>query len=315
MMDLSIIIINWNSAEYVKKCLKSLFMNTRGINFEVIVVDNASFDSCERIVRDEFPKARFLQSHENLGFARGNNFGSERAVGEYLLFLNPDTEVADNVVGGLLSIMKSLPDAGTLGCKLLNSDGSLQTSCIQPFPTILNRMFDSDLANEVVPVLSTGKLDYLKKEPAKVDVLSGACMMIRKEVFEEVGKFSSEYFMYTEDVDLCYKVHRAGYSNCYTGAFSVTHHGGGSSHQRKENSYANIQMRESTFKFLKKTRGPLYANIYKKAMLLNGIVRFAILLFAFAVSLPVGQRSRCRSSLIKWKGIIRWTLGIEKWAR
>jgi len=314
-MDLSVIIINWNSAEYVRKCLHSLAENTHGIDLETIVIDNGSFDSCEKIILNEFPKVRFFQSEDNLGFAKANNFGLEKSTGEYLLFLNPDTEIIDDVIRGMLSIIKSLPSAGILGCKLLNSDGSTQTSCVQAFPTILNQVFDSEMANRWFPVLTTGRIKYSDKDPARVQVISGACMMIKKTVFEEVGKFSHEYFMYTEDLDLCYKVREAGYSNYYTGAFSVVHHGGGSSNQRKENSYANIQMRESVFKFLKKTRGQLYANVYKKAMLLNGVMRCGLLLLAYVGSPSTGGKSEYRSSLIKWKGIIRWTLGIEKWAR
>ena len=91
-MDLSIVIINWNSAEYIRKCLGSIFENTEGIDFEVIVIDNGSFDSCGQIVQSEFPSVRFFQSNENLGFAKANNYGSEKATGEYFLFLNPDSE-------------------------------------------------------------------------------------------------------------------------------------------------------------------------------------------------------------------------------
>src|SRR5574338_126564 len=118
-MDLSVIIINWNSAEYVRNCLRSLFANTEGIEFEVIVVDNGSFDSCERIILTEFPTVRFLQSNDNLGFARANNYGSEKATGEYLLFLNPDTEIIGGAIAGMLSLIKSLPSCGALGCRLL----------------------------------------------------------------------------------------------------------------------------------------------------------------------------------------------------
>ena len=314
-MDLSIVIINWNSAEYIRKCLGSIFENTEGIDFEVIVIDNGSFDSCGQIVQSEFPSVRFFQSNENLGFAKANNYGSEKATGEYFLFLNPDTEIIGGAIVGMLSAIKRLPNAGVLGGKLLNSDKSIQTSCIQRFPTILNQVFDSDIVNRGRPILAAGKAEFSDDELKTVQVISGACMMVSARIFEEVGRFSSEYFMYTEDVALCYAVHQAGYINCYTGAFSVVHHGGGSSQQRKENSYANIQMRESIFKFLEKTRGRPYANIYKKAMFLNGVMRFSILSIASSASLLMGQGSKHKSSLIKWKAIIRWTLGIEKWAR
>lgn len=311
-MDISIIIINWNSAGYVRKCLQSVAENLRGLEFETIVIDNGSFDSCGKIVLDEFPDVRFIQSEDNLGFAKANNLGSEKSTGEYLLFLNPDTEILDGAIQGMASLIRCLPRAGVLGCRLLNSDGSTQTSCVQAFPTVFNQMFDSDMVNRWLPVLTTGRIGYNEKNPTPVQVISGACMMIKKTVFEEVGKFSPEYFMYTEDLDLCYKVREAGYLNYYTGAFSIIHHGGGSSNQRNENSYANIQMRESIFKFLKKTRGKPYAGIYKMAMLLSGVMRLGLLSLGYVLA---GGKSECRSSLIKWKSIIRWTLGIEKWAR
>jgi GT2 family glycosyltransferase len=314
-MDLSVIIINWNSAEYIRKCLDSLFEHTEGVDFEVIVIDNGSFDSCGQIVCSEFPNVRFFQSNENLGFAKANNYGSEKATGEYFLFLNPDTEIIGNAIVGMLFLIKSLPNVGILGCKLLNTDKSLQASCVKPFHTILNQVFDSDIVNRGIPFLTTGKESCLNENVTKAQAISGACMMISARIFEEVGKFSPEYFMYTEDLDLCYKVHQAGYRNYYSGMFSVVHHGGGSSQQRKENSYANIQMRESIFKFLEKTRGKRYASIYKKAMFVNGIMRFGILSVVSVASLLMGQGLRYKSSLIKWKGIIRWTLGIEKWAR
>lgn len=314
-MELSIIIVNWNSADYVRKCLRSLFGGVQGIEFEVIVVDNASFDSCERIIHDEFPKVSFYQNIHNLGFAKANNYGSEKAKGEYFLFLNPDTEIIDNAIGGMLSVIKSASNPGVLGCRLLNTDNTIQTSCIQMFPTILNQFFDSDFANRWFPFLSFGKVNFEAKVPTSIQAVSGACLMISKKVFEVVEKFSSEYFMYSEDVDLCYKVQRIGYKNYYTGLFSVIHHGGGSSHQRKENSFANIQMRESIYKFLKKTKGNLYAEVYRWVMLINGVIRIGMLSIVNTVALAKGEKTSYNASIIKWKGIIRWTLGFEKWVR
>ena len=316
-MDLSIIIVNWNSARYVENCLRALYRNAVGVDFETIVVDNGSFDSCQKMIADKFPGVRFLQSERNLGFAQANNFGARMAHGEFLLFLNPDTEIIGNAVKGMLLAIKGLPRAGILGCKLLNTDMTYQTSCRQPFPTILNQVFDSDILHRLLPDHSPREAALLSKAAnlLEVQVISGACMMIRKTVFEEVGGFSSEYFMYTEDVDLCFKVRRAGYANYYLGDVSIVHHGGGSSNQRKENSYGNVQMRESIFKFLKKTRGESYAYLYKLAMLLNGVMRFCIILPAALPNAFTGRFSRSRASLLKWTSIIRWTLGIEKWAR
>jgi GT2 family glycosyltransferase len=121
--------------------------------------------------------------------------------------------------------------------------------------------------------------------------------------------------MYTEDIDLCYKVKSAGYINYYTGSCSVIHHGGGSSHKRKENSFANVQIRESIFKFLKKTHGEIYAVLYKISMFLAALIRFCIIALAFIPCMLMGRRSSCGASLTKWMNILRWSLGITKWAR
>jgi GT2 family glycosyltransferase len=270
------------------------------------------------MIQDEFPDVRFLQSNENLGFAKANNFGAERAEGEYLLFLNPDTEIVDNAVAAMLSVIKSQPQAGIIGCKLLNTDMTFQTSCIQPFPTILNQVLDADVLHRLFPRHSILGIDTLLLNdagPVEVPVISGACMMVSKTVFEEVGGFSPEYFMYTEDIDLCYKVHRAGYKNYYIGAVSVIHHGSKSSHYREENSYANVQMRESISKFLKKTRGGLYAFLYESSMLISGVIRLCMISLAFIPFTVTGRRSSCSASFKKWTSVVRWSLGIERWAR
>jgi hypothetical protein len=270
------------------------------------------------MIQDNFPDVLFLQSNENMGFAKANNFGAETAQGEYLLFLNPDTEIVDNAVAAMLSVIKSEPQAGIIGCKLLNTDMTLQSSCVQPFPTVLNQVLDSNILHRLFPRLSMWGVDTLLLNdtgPVEVQVIAGACMMVKKAVFEEVGGFSPEYFMYTEDIDLCYKVRHAGYKNYYTGAASVIHHGGKSSHSREESSYANVQMRESISKFLKKTRGRLYAFLYRSSMLLSGMTRLCMISLAFIPYTVMGQGSSCSASFKKWTGIVRWSLGIERWAR
>lgn len=315
MMQLSIIIINWHSADYVKKCLSTLYANAVARSDEIIVVDNGSFDSCQNMIADLFPKVVFLQSTNNVGFAQANNLGSGKAQGEFLLFLNPDTEILGNAIGDMLTDITELPQAGVLGCRLLNTDMTFQSSCRQAYPTVMNQMLDLDILHRLLPGLSLGKARPFAKDMdvMEAQVISGACMMIRRSVFEEVGGFSSEYFMYAEDVDLCFKVRCAGYMNYYTSKALVVHHGGGSSYQRNENSFAHIQMRESIFRFLKKTRGESYACLYKRSMLLSGIMRLCAIVMAVFPAAITGKYSRCRVSFKKWKSIVRWTLGKETW--
>jgi GT2 family glycosyltransferase len=317
-MDLSIIIINWNSAEYVKSCLSTLYGNIRGAEFEVIVVDNGSFDSCREVILEEYPDVRYLQSNENLGFAKANNFGAKRAKGEYLLFLNPDTEVIGNAVSSILSEIKALHHAGIVGCKLLNTDGTLQTSCVQPFPTILNQVLDLNVLQRLFPGFSLWGKSALfvdANKPAEVQAISGACMIVRSAVFKEVNGFSPEYFMYTEDIDLCYKAKQAGYKNYYVSTVSVIHHGGGSSFHRQEYAFANVQMRASIAKFLKKTRGDFYSSMYRGTMFITGIIRLITASLLLLPFIATGQYARCRTSILKWTYITRWAIGFAKWAR
>jgi GT2 family glycosyltransferase len=266
----------------------------------------------------DYPGTVFLQSNENLGFAGANNYAAEKAQGEYLLFLNPDTEVVGNAIAGILSTARNSYRAGVVGCRLLNTDGTLQMSCVQPFPTVLNQALESNVLFRIFPGLPLGNGSRMlldQKSPVAAQVISGACLMVRKSVFDEVGGFSPEYFMYTEDVDLCYKIHSAGYINYYTGSVSVIHHGGGSSQKRAEHSFTNVQMRASIFKFLEKTRGRFYASLFRAAMFLSGIVRLCMISAAMIPCIATGQYARCRNSFRKWSSIIQWTVGLEKWAR
>src|SRR6185312_9935428 len=143
-VELSIIIVNWRSAAFLRKCLATIYETTHAIDFETVVVDNASFDGAAEMLAAEFPQVRFVQSEKNLGFAGANNLGFRNSVGENLLLLNPDTEIIGSAIPAMLSLLRFTPDAGIIGCKLLNSDGTIQTSCVQRFPSILNQALDAD---------------------------------------------------------------------------------------------------------------------------------------------------------------------------
>jgi N-acetylglucosaminyl-diphospho-decaprenol L-rhamnosyltransferase len=144
-MDITVIIINWNSKAYVRQCLRSLAEHRDDLQVEVIVLDNASRDGCGEMLAGEFPGTRFIQSERNLGFAGGNNMAAAQATAPVLVFLNPDTEVRAGALKELLEVVRSQPDAGAVGARLLNSDGTLQTSCIQAFPSVLGLFLDGNL--------------------------------------------------------------------------------------------------------------------------------------------------------------------------
>jgi hypothetical protein len=317
-VDLSIIIVNWNSAAFVKKCLESVYAGTRRLDFEVIVVDNASFDDCGQIVRSEFPLAKFIQSSINLGFAKANNLGARAAGGRNLLFLNPDTEIVGDGLRRMASFLDATGDAGIVGCKLLNTDLSLQTSCVQPFPSILNQAFDTDYLRRIFPKLRLWGMQALLRpddSPAEVEVVVGACLMIKSDVFKSVGRFSSKYFMYAEDADLCFKVKRAGWKNYYLGSATVVHHGGRSSASKPENNFASVMMRQSLLEFMRIRHGRLYAGAYQLSVVMIAVLRLLLLTAASPFILSRDKRASLRSTFIKWVKVLRWGLGMEAWSK
>src|SRR4029077_17383442 len=204
-LDLSIIVVNWNSAEFVRRCVGSIRDHTAGLTYEILVIDNASFDGCDTVLKQYAPDATYIQSIDNSGFARANNRAFRASRGSSLLFLNPDTEIVGSAIYLLYRALQHLPRAGAVGARLLNSDRSLQKSCIQSFPTILNQALDSEYFRRKWPasvLWGTKPLLHDNREAAEVEAISGACLMIKRDVFERVGEFTEDYFMYAEDIDL-----------------------------------------------------------------------------------------------------------------
>ena len=316
-LDLSIIIINWKSADFVRKCLASIYAHPMGLNFETIVLDNASFDGCGEMVGRVFPGVVFIQSRENLGFAGANNLGFARSKGRNILFMNPDTEVVGSALEVMSLFLDSRGDAGAVGGKLLNSDLSIQTSCIQRFPSILNQSLDSDFLRKCFPksaLWGTWLLFTASNKPTSVDVISGACLMAKRSALEKVGGFSSDYFMYAEDVDLCYKIQQQGLKcHCLPQA-TVIHHGGRSSSSNPENNFASIMARESMWKFFRKTRGKSYAFAYQFSTALVAAARLFVLSAVVLLTAGRVRRTSIGAAFSKWVGVLRWASGLESWS-
>ncbi|HEY8241250.1 MAG TPA: glycosyltransferase family 2 protein [Kiritimatiellia bacterium] len=303
-MDLSVIIVNWKSVRWLGPCLASIRRHAGGIAVEVVVVDNASGDGCAEFLKREHPEAVFLPSPENVGFARANNLGAKKARSDVLLFLNPDTEVREGSLTVLAGIARSRPRAGAIGCRILNGDGTLQTSCVQSFPTVLNQLLDAEALRRLAPrsrLWGMAPVFAEGSEPVPAEAISGACLAVRRDAFDAVGGFSEDYFMYTEDIDLCYKLARAGRENLYAGSAQIVHHGGGSSKQRSDSGFADVQMRESVRRFMRKHRGAVSAACYRAAMACSALVRLVVLAFGGS-----------RQARAKWSAIFAWAVGTRK---
>lgn len=316
MPELSVIIVNWNSRDLLRRCLASQDAHCRGMSLETIVVDSGSFDGCGEMLAREFPRVKFIQSERNVGFAKANNLGVRSACGQQLWFLNPDTELSENSARIMLEKLATLPRAGAIGCRLLNSDGSLQTSCVQAYPTVFNQIFNSEYLRRHFPnwrMWGNAVLHAIPPRTEQIEVLSGACVMVRREAFEAVGGFTEQYFMYGEDADLCFKIARAGYGVYYTPETNIIHHGSGCSRQAK-NDFSNVMLRESIYRFLKLNRGRFPAAAYRVAIATSSVVRLPLIFLL----LPLSKNRVVRhgsGSLRKWFSILRWGLGLEPWVQ
>ena len=316
-MNLSIIFVNWNSTGYLRECIASIYEFTHEISFEIIIVDNASTVRDFDLLAEYFPSVTIVKSLRNLGFARANNLGFRHSSGDCLLFLNPDTKLVAPAINVMLERLQSLPNAGVVGCKHLNPDLSLQTSCIQRFPTILNQLIDIEYFRLRSPnsrLWGIGPLFSNNPLPTQVEAISGACMMLKRGVFEKAGMFSEDYFMYAEDLDLCYKVVRSGFGNYYVGETSLIHYGGVSSGQHKVNQWATIMKFKAVQHFCVKTRGRMYGFMYKVAMGCNALGR--LLLIALLLPFPGIWRHKRNLSATssKWNAVLKWALGWDKGA-
>jgi GT2 family glycosyltransferase len=311
--DLSIIIVNWNSREYLQKCIESVFLETKEIQFEIVVVDNASYDGSEEMIQKKFSHVNYIQSVKNIGFAGANNNGVNKSSGKYLLFLNPDTIILDNA---LCKLYKALVDknGGAAGCRLLNTDLSLQTSCIMPYPTICNTVLDIEPLR-----LKTWKSNFwgiapmFRRDafPISVQAVSGACLLVQRKAFEKINGFCEDYFMYAEDIDLCYRLNRIGSQVYYLDSAAVIHHGGGSTNNGKPGKFSTVQMKQSRFLFFQKYRSKYYAKKFKLTMAILAFVRMLISIMLLPLYFFKNNMPSWHAMYFKWYYIARWTLGIE----
>ncbi len=312
--DLSIIIVNWKSRDFVRECLATLFRNNATLIYEVLVVDNASFDGIAEMLASEFPQVTFIQCENNVGFAGANNLAFGRSRGRNILFLNPDTEVIGNAIQTLVSALEILPDAGMVGARLLNSDLSLQTTCVTSAPGLLNQTLSSDLLRTAFPKWKLWGMRALfesSKYPVQVEAISGACMLARRSVLNRVGAFSTQYFMYAEDMDLCVKITQAGSAIYYVPEASVVHHAGGSSVKCQESGFSSLMIRESLMRFFVLHRGKTYAALYRTSLVFASALRILLLLIAFPGLFSRRGFFGAVQPLRKWLNIFLWSIGLK----
>ena len=260
-MDLSVVVVSWNVNDLLAACLSSVFssLSATALDYEVLVVDNASSDGSPGMVRERFPQARLMPNPDNLGFAAANNQALAQASGRYMVLLNPDTVVRGDALGALVEFLDSRPSVGMAGPRLAYTDGSFQHSAFR-FPSLAqvfldffhvhHRLYDSRLNGRYPRAL------YESGCPFAIDHPLGACMMVRRQALQQVGGLDEHFFMYCEEVDWAMRMKQAGWGvYCVPGA-QVIHHAGQSTRQFRDRMF--VALWRSRFRLFAKHYGPVF---------------------------------------------------------
>ena len=289
MKDLSIVIINWNTRDLLACSLQSVYETAGGLEFEVLVVDNASTDGSVQMARERFPWVWLIENRENVGFARANNQAIHQSQGRYVLLLNSDTEVYPGALETMVQFMEEHPQAGGCGPRLLNADGSLQVSChpmLTPEREFWRLMFFDRLWRRATYVQER----WGWEAPRPVEVIKGACFLLRRTALDQVGLLDEGYFMYTEEMDLCYRLLQARWQLWWVPHAVVKHYGEASSKQVAESMY--VQLYRSKVQFYRKFGGPRRADRFKRLIRLAYGPRLVVA----ALSAPFSPSLAARAS-------------------
>jgi GT2 family glycosyltransferase len=212
-MEVSVIIVSWNTRDILRDCLKAMYAQTKGIDLEVIVVDNASNDGSAETVGTQFPQVKLIRNSENLGFAKASNIGIEACSGKYVALVNSDIVVLGDCIKKMIEFIDQHPDIGMAGPQILNPDHSLQPRC-RHFPTIWNNLCQALGLNYLFPNSAFFSEPFMKywahDEVRKVDVITGCFWMVRRKAIDEVGLIDEDFFIYGEDIDWCKRFHNTG---------------------------------------------------------------------------------------------------------
>ena len=231
MCDLSVIIVSYNTRAMLKACIESVYRNTKDLDFEVIVVDNNSADGSQEMLAVEFPQVIKILNRENRRWAGGNNQGIQSASGRAVVLLNSDTVIGERALEKTTVFMNRTPEAAIVGCRLLNPDGTVQLSC-NGFPSVWNLMEETFFLYKIFPnseifghyYLNTFHYDHVER----VDMASGACLFIRRAIFEKVGLMDESFSFYGEETDFCFRAKQLGIQTYYYPDAEVIHYGGAS---------------------------------------------------------------------------------------
>ena len=294
-MDISVIIVNWNTKKLLGNCLKSIFKFTEDVNFEVIVVDNGSEDGSQKLVKTKFPQVKLIPNKDNLGFTKGNNQGIKIAKGKYILLLNSDTYLIENSFKKLIEEANRLKNFGALGPKLFNDNRSIQQSAgfFPHLPQVFWWMsFIDDLPFGTLLKPYHVDHDNFYKKDQEVDWVTAAAILVSKDAVEKIGALDEKIFMYGEEVEWCHRIKKAGYKVYFSPSTQIVHIGRGSSGKISQNAILG-EYRGIVY-FYQKHKNKVSLQIARFLLKIGALAR--IIIFGF---LGLACRQAGRKDLVK----------------
>ncbi len=310
---LSVCIVSWNVREYLLRCIDSIYQNELPFGFEILVVDNNSCDDSAEAVHARYPEITLLRNATNRGFPKAMNQLLSIARGEYVLLLNPDTEVRPGALHRLVLFLEQHPDAGAVTAQLVTQDGSLQPECRRNFPTLLSEFFELSMLSRMFPhhrwfgVWRMG--NWMPTEASEIPAASGACLLVRKHVLDTIGLLDEHCFMHMEDIDLCYRIRRHGWKIYIEPSSTVVHHGLKSSEQVKP--YIRHLSYNGRYRFFMVHYGPIQATTLRIMVFFAMLPRLAHYGIRFVLARE-DERTTLRDSLLEYWLTLRWSILLKE---
>ncbi len=298
-LDLSVVIVSWNTRRVIGACLESVFRNLGNLTAEVIVIDNGSSDHSAQMIAHEFPQVRLIDNDTNRGFAAANNQGIRIARGRHVLLLNPDTVIIGDVLEKTLAYARAHPDAGIVGCQVMEGRAAVQRTCFR-FPSPLNTfMWVTGLSAVFPRSRVAGRAAYgpwRRDGERDVDVVSGMFMLARREAIEQVGPMDEKYFVFAEEADWCRRFRDAGWRCVFAPVGRILHVDGGSKSTEQADTRMYVQLQKSVLRFQRKHLGVARWLLAKVLFTTSMVARAAWWRLMAAVGLGTEPRRKARLS-------------------
>lgn len=275
----SIIIVTWHVRKILQKCLQSIYNLEKSVPFEIIIVDNNSQDGTDSMIKEEFLKVKYIKLNKNHGFAKACNLGAKESKGKYLLFLNPDTQWHQEILPQVLNFYNNTDKIGVLGVKLLNSNKTTQYS-VRALPTLYSQLIILSKLHIIFKELISKYLclNFNYNQNQKVEQVSGAFFMINRNIYDQIGGFDENFFIWFEEVDFCQQVKKIGFHNYYFSEVSIIHHGE-ESFKQINNLKKQIIFNKSLSYYFKKNKSQIEYLIILLFIPLNSLITILIKFF------------------------------------